>query len=174
MAWPVFWLLLPVVLAADRPRGHGGGRYVAQGRRPLYFAITTFIFTLVLTVSSRSTRRLDRRPPGPARTPAFPGFPAGFGMRSGPRSSWCIDAGAPGVRRPRVEHPALAALPGAPVDPRRGTLRGSGRRPHGLDQGRHLRPVRRDGRRRRLAVLVPRRRSRPASSTGPGRRSISW
>ena len=85
----------------------------------LYFAITTFIFTLVLTVLAT-----DLKITGGLQGLLGPAFP---GLSGGSRGAWRAGrlvrhARAVALRRLRLEHPPVAPLSGAPGDSQRRTL----------------------------------------------------
>ena len=153
LGWNVFLVLLIVLLVA----GVVGLAVGAMSLRVsgLYFAITTFIFTLVLTVLAT-----DLKITGGLQGllgPAFPDFPLALEALGTP-VAWCVMLalllciGFVWSIRQSPLYPVLL------VDPRRRALRGGGRRTHFAHQDRRLRRLRRDGWRRRMAVLVPRRR----------------
>ncbi len=121
----------------------------------LYFAITTFIFTLVLTVLAT-----DLQITGGLQGllgPAFPDFPDSLAWLGAP-VAWCVMLGAASLHRLVWNIRQIAALSRAAVDPRRRALRRSRGRAHLAHQDRRFRPLRRDGGRRGLAVFLPRRR----------------
>ncbi|MDQ0473225.1 branched-chain amino acid ABC transporter ATP-binding protein/permease [Labrys wisconsinensis] len=84
--WPVFWLL-PVVLAVTGLVGMAVGA-MSLRVSGLYFAITTFIFTLVLTVLVTDMVGLTGGLQG-LLGPAFPDFPPALAWLGTP-VVWCI------------------------------------------------------------------------------------
>ncbi len=164
------FLLLPAVLVIT---GVAGAVVGATSLRVggLYFAITTFVFTLVLTVMAIDFPDVTGGTQG-VLGPMFPDFPDAA-EPLGSLGQLDDHAGAAARHRAGVEHPPFAALSGAPVDPRRRALRRSRRRAH--------RRVSRSGCSRSppqwpaapAGCFPSSAWCRPASSTGRSR-STSW
>ena len=121
----------------------------------LYFAITTFIFTLVLTVLATDLQRSPAAA-GPAR-PGLPRFPAERSSRSGTPVAWCVMlalllciALVWNIRGRRSTRSCCRSATRS-LSPRRRAFALAG-------EDRRVRTVGRDGRRRRLALLLPWRR----------------